>query len=106
MDYQTLREREIEDMPMRERVVAKDNEPDTMYFYSLIYGLATSIEAACNVIVAQAKAHAPEISAMKEKITGSDEMAAVKRLFAMAETAKEMRKNAKEINDLFHSRIF
>lgn len=105
-DYKTIREREIEEMPLKEQANAKEQTEETLYLASLIEGLAITIQAACNVIEHQKKTAAIEISALQHLLTKADEIAAVKQLFAMIDTFSKIKENASQVQKLFHDRIF
>ena len=106
-DYsKTYRERELEQMPIAERLSAKEQSEETLYLASLIEGLAIIIQASCNVIETQKKSHAIEISSLQHLLKKTDEIAAVKQLFAMIETFGKMKENAAQVQKLFHGRIF
>lgn len=105
-EYKTIREREIEEMPLKDQRNAKERTEETLYLASSIEGLAIIIQAACNVIEHQKKSHAIEIASLQHLLTKADEVAAVKQLFAMIDNCSQMKKNAGEIKKLFHDRIF
>ena len=106
-DYsKTFRERELEQMPIAERLNAKEQNEETLYLASLVEGLAMIIQASCNVVEHQKKSHAIEISSLQHLLTKTDEIAAVKQLFAMIDTFAKMKENAAQIQKFFHNRIF
>ena len=105
-EYKTIREREIEEMPLKEQANVKEQNEETLYLASLIEGLAMIIQASCNVVEHQKKSHAIEISSLQHLLTKTDEIAAVKQLFAMIDTFLKMKENAAQIQKIFHDRIF
>ena len=105
-EYKTIREREIDEMPLKEQTNAKEQNEETLYLASLVEGLAMIIQASCNVVEHQKKSHAIEISSLQHLLTKTDEIAAVKQLFAMIDTFAKMKENAAQVQKLFHNRIF
>ena len=105
-EYKTIRERKIEEMLLKDQANAKEQNEETLYLASLVEGLAMIIQASCNVVEHQKKSHAIEISSLQHLLTKTDEIAAVKQLFAMIDTFSKMKENAAQIQNLFHGRIF